>query len=60
MGEIMMFICSDRESSDEWELGRGQHQMVTAAVGEMLTIVMKMIILITIAMRRILIKLQWG
>ena len=52
MGEIMMFICSDRESSDEWELGRGQHQMVTAAVGEMLTIVMKMIILITIAMKR--------
>ena len=31
MGEIMVFVCSDRDGSDEWGLGRGQHQMVTAA-----------------------------
>ena len=53
MGEIMMFICSDRESSDEWELGRGQHHLVTAALDEMLTIAM---ILLTIAMMIILSK----
>ena len=57
MGEIMMFICSDGESSDEWELGRGQHHLVTAAVDEMLifVIVMRMILL-TIAMMVILSK----
>ena len=45
MGELIMFICSDRESSDEWELGRGQHHLVTAALDEMLTIAMRRIMI---------------
>ena len=41
-----------RNCSDEWEVGRGQHQLVTAALDEMLT--MKMIIMMIIMMIKIL------